>query len=295
MGPGEVLDATFRVFRRAWKPLLLVGLAGAVPALVAAVINYRSTDWGPVLRLFGPRSGVPLAGNPAAAVPAVFTSMISLATVLVYLLVQATVTALCADLVMNRSPALGTALSTGTWRYSSLLGTALLLALPIGLVLMAVNRTVTAMAGGLSPPLTRLITLLVTAVAGAILRIFVVFVGQTVVLEGLSGWAACRRSLSLVHRRFWSVLGAAAVLTAMTELAGGLFGLLVSIPLGAAAVMTGNAGFLNLSGVVNRLPLVATTPFYLVGMTLIYYETRARKEGLDLDLLARQRAGAAPP
>jgi len=99
---------------------------------------------------------------------------------------------------------------------------------------------------------------------------------------------AMRRSVRLVNRRFWNVLGAA--------LLGFLVESLFSFAIGAApeliSLFIGTEGIdWILPAVFNVITALITMPYVAAVTVLIYLDLRIRTEGLDLEL----RAGEAFP
>ena len=112
--------------------------------------------------------------------------------------------------------------------------------------------------------------------------------------EGAGPMQALGRSWNLTRDNWWRTLGVVIVIFVMVGLIQGALGLLFT---GIAAVVPGlsddlRAGLvLTVATLVNAL-VGAITP---IANTMLYLDLRVRKEGLDLDQLARQAApGPAP-
>ncbi|HLB76140.1 MAG TPA: glycerophosphoryl diester phosphodiesterase membrane domain-containing protein, partial [Candidatus Dormibacteraeota bacterium] len=112
--------------------------------------------------------------------------------------------------------------------------------------------------------------------------------------EGAGPMQALGRSWNLTRDNWWRTLGVVIVIFVMVGLIQGALGLLFT---GIAAVVPGlsddlRAGLvLTVATLVNAL-VGAITP---IAITMLYLDLRVRKEGLDLDQLARQAApGPAP-
>jgi ABC-type sugar transport system permease subunit len=112
-----------------------------------------------------------------------------------------------------------------------------------------------------------------------------------VMVEGLGPIKGMRRSVELVRRRFWPVLGIAVV----SGLMASLLSFILGFPFAAAGALIGlRWGFL-LVAVGSILPALIASPFVSIVATLIYFDGRIRHEGFDLQLTARDlRHGAAP-
>jgi hypothetical protein len=112
--------------------------------------------------------------------------------------------------------------------------------------------------------------------------------------EGIGPVKALGRSWNLVRDNWWRTLGILIIVTIMVSLIQTALTFLFD---GVGALVPGlnddlRAGLLTtLSTLVDAL-VGAITP---IAITLLYLDLRVRKEGLDLDQLARQAApGAAP-
>jgi hypothetical protein len=102
--------------------------------------------------------------------------------------------------------------------------------------------------------------------------------------EGIGGWAALKRSAFLVKGRWLVVLG---VLIVSGLLAAIVAGVIVGIILGFVNV-TSPVGYVALDTGLTALITVITTPFTVAAATVMYFDLRVRKEGFDIELLARE-------
>jgi tetratricopeptide (TPR) repeat protein len=115
---------------------------------------------------------------------------------------------------------------------------------------------------------------------------------QAVMLERLPAFAGLARSWRLTSGRFWRVLIVAAATSAIAALLIGLPPALARLLLaltgwgGATGALMGGASLA--SQVLEALAL----PFQVAVFTVVYYDTRIRKEGYDLELLARRASNA---
>jgi hypothetical protein len=94
------------------------------------------------------------------------------------------------------------------------------------------------------------------------------FILQVALLEGVNPLVAISRSTALVRNNWWRVLH-------MT-IAVGLITMAISLIIGA------------LPTIGPALGNILSTPIFTIGITLLYYDLRARKEEYDLDDLAEE-------
>ena len=129
-----------------------------------------------------------------------------------------------------------------------------------------------------------------------------------VALEGLSGWAAVKRSSLLVRYDpglgflYWGEMRLSIILLPLFVMEMLAFAV-TSFPLLFhdinEAVIHGSVGQVNGSSetalVISQILIVLTSslllPLYLIATTLFYYDVRIRREGLDLELMAERERG----
>jgi hypothetical protein len=115
---------------------------------------------------------------------------------------------------------------------------------------------------------------------------------QVTVFEGKIGWSALSRSRALVKGDWWRVLG----ITFLVSIIVSVVSLVFSIPsfvLGAAVALgrddtTFRATTAAISVVSSTAGTIITGPVIYIASVFLYYDLRARKEGLDLEMMANQ-------
>jgi hypothetical protein len=119
------------------------------------------------------------------------------------------------------------------------------------------------------------------------------FAMPALLIEGRRGRAALGRSFQLVRGRWWRTFG---IIIVGFILAGVVSSLVQGVFLAGILVGSDNDAlvllFSALAGVVG---LTITTPFQAALLTVVYFDLRVRKEGFDLELLASEIGGSAPP
>lgn len=93
-----------------------------------------------------------------------------------------------------------------------------------------------------------------------------IFLGQVIMIEGLKGEAVLARSAELVQGRWWNTLGRLIVV-----------GLVISIPIGLLqqALISASPGILGT--VLSSATGFITVPFGIIGLSLMFFDLRARK------------------
>ena len=110
--------------------------------------------------------------------------------------------------------------------------------------------------------------------------------------EDVRGSKALGRSFVLTKGRWWATFGALLVTYLIVLVISGILTLLIGTTL--IGSLHDEAVAAVLTTVVNTLSSVITLPLLAAVLTIIYYDLRVRKEGVDLDLLARGVGGSSP-
>ncbi len=206
---------------------------------------------------------------------------------------------------VDRKVGLGEAFGHLLGRFGALVGSWLLawVILFVSMVLCVVPGAFLAAVGGggAAGALVLIATLLVTLVVGIMVAIWFLFVPQVVVLEGTAGIRALGRSKVLTEGFRWRIFGMMLLLFVIRI--GGLLvwsGLLNIIVPPAKQILAGEVvrqemiptNFVIYVVLVFMLDIVLQS-YATVCWTLFYLDLRIRKEGFDLELMARREH--APP
>ena len=129
-------------------------------------------------------------------------------------------------------------------------------------------------------------------VPGVWLYVAWAFAMPALLVEGLRGRGALRRSFELVKGRWWRTFG---IIAFGFILVGVFSGIVQAIFLvGIVFEPDNHALVLVLSGLSGAVGLVIGTPFQAALLTVVYFDLRVRKEGFDLELLAQGIGGSVP-
>lgn len=113
-------------------------------------------------------------------------------------------------------------------------------------------------------------------------------------LEGVKGWEAIRRSMHLVRGFWWGTFGrlltALLLYIAVTVVLGLIVGLLTR-GLGVSSVGV----WLILNGALTTVLTILMAPFIAAVITTLYIDLRVRKESVDLERLAFGTPGPGTP
>ncbi len=126
---------------------------------------------------------------------------------------------------------------------------------------------------------------LLIIVPGIWLAVAYVFASQSIVIEDLPGRAGIGRSRTLVKGSWWRVAGYFLVITVLIFILQAI----LSIPFGIvsfAGLAMNPAGtqdmFLFVTQAGSAVTSAILAPLSVIGSTLLYYDLRVRREGLDL-------------
>ena len=269
LGVGDLLDEIIRLYRNHFWLLAGISLAVLGPL---ALIEYlwRTFLLHPETLQQGSLSSLATVGIGSG----VWGILSWLANVAVNLAITYAVS----EIYLGRSPTIGSAFAGGLRRF----GAAVVLTILIGLAVILMGLTIIGIP-------------------------FAIYFGvcwilsyQTFVLEGLGIRASMGRSRALVRGTWWRVLGIAIligiigiVLSFVVGLLGGVLNLILFF---AKSSGFGLALLSVLTFVFNLVAQVFAAPIWYCGEVLLYYDLRVRKEGFDLELMAREmRVPPAPP
>jgi len=289
---GELFDRAFSMYRHhLW---MFAGVA-AVPAVLAlaATLMMQTAQMLAAKQAVAPSPADPLAGQPVAALVALFGGMllVMIAYWIVYMVALGATTFAVSEVYVGRTVTIAQVYR----RMRGRIGPLVLLMLLIGLRLFGITLIAgiifAVVVGGASaahPILAALMILLLVALGGlcyAYMMLRYAVCVPALVIERLSASESIKRSIELTHGRLLRVLllvACAMMVTLATTL-------IFQGPFTLAALMAGPGSthflWLNVVGsVVGTIGATFTTPFLIIGLALIYYDARIRDEGLDLEL-----------
>ncbi len=251
---GEILDASFTVFRNRFRQLItlsaiIVVPLGIVQGLWAASLQDAANDPTPDFD-----AGL-LGASLAILVLGIVIAQIA----------TAAITRAVADAYLDIDSTWQSSWSAAMAKLGTIILTAILFGLGVfvGFIFLIIPGIIIAVSWAVYMP--------------------------AIMVENLGASDSLRRSWNLVSGRRWAVFGTILLVNILAGIVGGILGAILGIIFGDSA-----AGAALASAVAS----VFTTPFVAAATVVIYFDLRVRKEGFDLELLARQVPGAtgtAPP
>jgi hypothetical protein len=275
LGIGEVLDGGIKVLTRHWKVMVGCAAGVVVPLVTLGILIQASAD-PEQLRLTTDTTTDSGSSNSSLVGGAV---ALSLATWVAVLLANLLCYRAAGDAWAGEPPSASGSVRHGLRRFLPYLGLELIV------VLVAIGLL--SAANALAP--AGLIFLLPLAWLWPFFQV----AQPVVVLERIGPVKALRRSVALVRgawwRTFWTLLLATLLLLVVFFIVGLALGLILASFAKETEVSGAVARF-----VINVLALSFALPYGAAINTVVYYDRRVRREGLDLQL----QAGAprwAPP
>ncbi len=255
MGVGELIDAAVRLYRLEWKVLM------ATVAFVIVPVTFLEA-WATQV----------LVGNVGSAIPGsdAFGQLIAVTIFFVavqFLIVQpflvAAVARAAADIYLGEPVTIG-----GTYRY-------------------ALSRLPSILWITILTTLATLLGLVLLIIPGIIALVRLAFAPAALVVEGHRGSTALRRSWRLTKGFFWRTLGTLLLSGVIVAIVSGI----ISLP-GELVVQAMGPEAWPISALVTVLATVLLTPFGMLVVVLLYFDLRIRKEGFDIEVMARELASA---
>lgn len=105
--------------------------------------------------------------------------------------------------------------------------------------------------------------------------------------EDIRGFAALKRSYALVKGRWWSTFGLLVLASLLAGIVAAIIAGILGAALGAGIDTDSVGGSIFVQSIANIVANVVTVPFSAAVLVVLYYDLRVRKEGFDIELLAR--------
>jgi len=256
LGPRSLLDIlveTFRIYKR--NPIRLL----AIVAIVEIGLGFM---WS-IPDFSGLRPSTPEGGTASLTHLIPIGIMLVVASIMGLSLMQGALIHAISEQYLRQSINIGRAFRFAWERLAALAGAMILvLFVTTGIVVVSIGFTVS-----LSPDVGY-VFIAAGFCVGLYLMVRWSFILQVALLERLGPLAAMSRSSALVKRNWWRVMNMTIII--------GIITVGISIILGTVPTIGPTLGS------------ILSTPIFTIGITLLYYDLRVRKEEYNLDLLAAE-------
>jgi hypothetical protein len=303
---GDVIDRAVRLYRRNFTPLVAIT---AVPTLIGYVVSVMF--WSGYTSLI--TSSASQRGVPATAVLMLVLGVLGYPVwAYVLLLTVSGLSRVVGDHLMLGEPItfrrcfaatkrrLGAITLMGLLSIVMLFAAYIVVSIVMVVIFLLVALIVGVIAAARLPQWVATVTLVVTVIVAVALSLLlicvvaarVVFLPQIVMIEGQSAGNALGRAIRL-GKGNWYRVGAIALFTyfvSLSLLAAFTFPMLTALYFSGvltAEFFVGPAWsilYTSFGQISNLLSL----PIWIVSFTLLYFDSRVRKEAYDLDLIARE-------
>lgn len=283
---ADILDGMFDLFVAQWRTYVLA--IGFVVVPVSFVSSYLELEVfggaGLIEQFTNPEiAGELLAGGPGTAEIIGLVGVTLFTALLITPLVSGAAHHIAAQGYEARPVTPAQALGFAFRRYGALvmvtvmvaLVSAIILLLPVALLIgggAAGNSAMLAAGGGL-------LVVMVLVLAGVL--VLFTFAHACVIVEGAGPFTALRRSTRLVRGQVLRVLGTVV----LAGLLAGLIAQILALPFQLPGDRWGPWLAVVLTTIASVLISLLTTPLTTNAVILLYFDTRIRKEGYDLDAL----------
>ena len=297
MGVGELLDAIFSLYLRNFLLIVSISAVVQVPYAIVQFLLFEIAGYSSIAglgfgRLTSPGSQPTITPQQLQGLQGVLSGVLIVSATLLVLAVflimplgEAATTRAVSDRYLDRDASLGSSYGAAIRRLIPLIVQ--------GLILFA--GAVVLFGAAI------LLLVLLAAVAGAAGAVlgFAVFIAAVVaalyfyartllappaiVLEGLSGWRGIRRSWLLSQGHGWRLVGIRILIALIT----GIITFFLTTILTVAGLGLDPNGQFILTQVAAGLSAVMLNPIAYIAVTLLYYDTRIRKEAFDIEMLAQ--------
>ena len=275
---SELLDGAFRIYKA--NAALMVGMTLVLVAPLQLLATYLERDlfqgsFDALRGIVAPVGG----GGPATGA----LLLAVLQPLLVTPLVMAVVAVVAVASYRGATPTIGEVLREAARRAPSVLVAAFVVhAAELGLLLVAIGIGVSG------APAVGVLLGVIGAFLGLLLVPLFLATTPAIVAEGLGPLGGIGRSLRMARRRYLTYVGAAlgtGFLASLINL------ILAGTPLVASFTVGGSSWLLAAAG--SLLGSLVSLPFVACASVLVYFDTRVRDEGYDLELLVDELTRAA--
>lgn len=281
LGLGEIIDTAFKVYTRHWRALVLLVAIVVVPAGIASYL---------ILDAAVPPDVAEQLNDPTPVIDEeLLEEMVRfLGAALLAALIQAAAAVLAtagsiravAEIYLGRKPDWRQSLGAAFNRLPAILGAGLLIAAAIGSLSAGLWALVGITAGNSSGSGALVaLSLVASLVLVPWLAISWTVAIPVLVVEKAQPPTALARSFNLVRGRWWPTFGTVLTAWLIVAVLGGIASRILQafLPDGGSVV----AGL-----VVSVVISVATTPFIVAVLAVLYFDLRSRREPFHLSRLA---------
>lgn len=269
----EIIDASFRIYRENFLPLITLTALVVVPITIFQFV-FSAGNSASLLPTTSSRTLTSAASSSAVGVLCL-AGLVSIALSLAQTtILNGVITVITSERQMGRRLSLGQAWAESRQHLGTLAwGFVIFYAVMFALILVI----------GLGSALCPLVFVLFAIVAYLAITVGALL-PSVAMLEGRRGNEALQRTVALARPRFWQIIGFSLLVGIITFIFSLVVGALVGVLVGASAVRAASPSQQVWTTALTTILDIFLLPITPIGMTLMYYDSRIRTEGLDLAL-----------
>lgn len=263
LGVGEILDVAIKIYTRNLGTFIALVAIVIVPIGLLTILGYVSLI---PEGAFIDNNALYFPLTESVTTYNVFSYITVALALLATLIATGVGTRAVADAYLGRKPTVGGSYAFVGRRFHSLLWVSLLVTLAVALGFVAL------------------------VIPGIYLGVALIATIPVLVVEGVKGTKALKRSHQLVQGRWWITLGVVALGVFLIPF---VIQFAIGFVLGILAGTDNPTTYLVLSEAAATIGSVIATPIQVAVITVLYFDLRVRKEAFDLQILA-DRIGSLP-
>lgn len=288
----ELLDELFRLYRRHFGLIVAISLIVVLPTLIWTLVTglYKFT-FSSYSNLLSTGGGTtPTLTSPELSRLFGLLALGGIAYLIFLPFSLGAVYRAVTDVAQGRAVTIGGVIRETLGRYLPLLG---LIGVSFGLLAgWAILTVIVILVAAQRAGFVIFLWVLASVVAVVYCAIRWSLTVAAMMAEDTGPIRGMRRSWDLVGGSWWRTVGILLILSIMQSIIGGALGLLWGLIV--SALLSGDIGT-AVGATGSTLLQAVVSPLAAIGVVLLYFDLRVRKEGLDLDQLARQTSpGPAP-
>ena len=277
MGIGDILDATFSLYRANFSLFVATVAIVEVPLqIISIILQLAIVDSTKTLQGLGTTTGGLTQQQTNTLVHWLFTllgvgAITAIITGIALVIQSAALAVAISNRFLNRTTTVGEVYQAAISR----LGPLLVAIIWVGIRLILLGIACVVLIG--------IPFLIYFYVAWSL-------IAQVVMLENASGMGASGRSRQLITGYWWKALGLLVITAILVAILGGIPAAIISGAMSGA----GLGARTLVSGIVGAIVTILLRPIQAGATTLLFYDLKIRKEAFDLEAMARQIGAAAP-
>jgi hypothetical protein len=275
-GLFEILDRTFRIYRENFLSMIGIVALVNIPLTIASTLNTLANPSFSSDNTFSSFSGSNASSGNVGAV-CLFSVVTIVLSIVQAVIVNGVLTYMTSESHLGRKATIGEAYSAIRHRFTNV-GCGLML---FYLIVIALGFGIGVVGALCAPALAGFGVLIYVAIATY------AFLIPILTLEDVSTSFGVNRAWGLGKTRFWAAIGLSALIFILSLiLTASLTTVAYFLLFQSNSTSMFDTTFVIVQAVLNAIINIVLLPLMPIALTLLYYDTRVRLEGLDIALNA---------